>query len=209
MPERAVIPKPVQKPHPPMWVAVTSPGTEIDAGERGLGALGLSFGGFAAQERSAAAYRERIRNCEPVGAFVNEQVHAVNFLYCHEDLAYGAQTGLRLATTFGLLNSHLLPAREAYPTPSYPTLGPLPQTRQEERGPGDDSGIPEGLAIGDPDRIIQCIKRWESAGVDGLNFLLNMGETVPQDEVLASLRLFAKEVMPQFNREPAPAAVPS
>ena len=32
MPERAVLPKPVQKPHPPMWVAVTSPGTEIDAG---------------------------------------------------------------------------------------------------------------------------------------------------------------------------------
>ena len=37
MPERAIIPKPYQKPHPPMWVAVTSPGTEIDAAERGLG----------------------------------------------------------------------------------------------------------------------------------------------------------------------------
>jgi alkanesulfonate monooxygenase SsuD/methylene tetrahydromethanopterin reductase-like flavin-dependent oxidoreductase (luciferase family) len=27
MPERAILPKPIQKPHPPMWVAVTSPGT--------------------------------------------------------------------------------------------------------------------------------------------------------------------------------------
>ena len=41
MPERAVLPKPVQKPHPPMWVAVTSPGTELDAADRGLGCLGL------------------------------------------------------------------------------------------------------------------------------------------------------------------------
>ena len=37
MPERAILPKPIQKPHPPMWVAVTSPGTEIDAADRGLG----------------------------------------------------------------------------------------------------------------------------------------------------------------------------
>ena len=33
MPERTILPKPYQKPHPPMWVAVTSPGTEIDAAE--------------------------------------------------------------------------------------------------------------------------------------------------------------------------------
>ena len=31
MPERAIIPKPLQKPHPPLWVTVTSPGTELDA----------------------------------------------------------------------------------------------------------------------------------------------------------------------------------
>ena len=37
MPERAILPKPLQKPHPPMWVAVTSPGTEVDAADRGLG----------------------------------------------------------------------------------------------------------------------------------------------------------------------------
>ena len=36
-------------------------------------------------------------------------------------------------------------------------------------------------------------------GLTGINFLLNALETIPQEEVLASLRLFAKEVMPQFN----------
>src|SRR4029077_11774582 len=63
MPERAVLPKPIQKPHPPMWVAVTSPGTEVDAAERGLGSLGLTFGGFKAQEENINRYRRIIQNC--------------------------------------------------------------------------------------------------------------------------------------------------
>ena len=47
MPERNVLPKPVQKPHPPLWVTVTSPGTELDAAERGLGCLGVASAGYA------------------------------------------------------------------------------------------------------------------------------------------------------------------
>jgi len=57
MPERTILPKPYQKPHPPMWVAVTSPGTEIDAADRGLGSLGLSFAGFDEQEKKIREYR--------------------------------------------------------------------------------------------------------------------------------------------------------
>src|SRR3984893_1366059 len=74
MPQRTIIPKPYQKPHPPMWVAVTSPGTEIDAAERGLGSLVLSFAGFVEQEKKIKEYRKIIRNCTPVGEVVNEAV---------------------------------------------------------------------------------------------------------------------------------------
>jgi alkanesulfonate monooxygenase SsuD/methylene tetrahydromethanopterin reductase-like flavin-dependent oxidoreductase (luciferase family) len=56
------------------------------------------------------------------------------------------------------------------------------------------------MAIGDPGRIIRTIKEWESIGVDGVNFLLNAMETIPQAKVLESLRLFAREVMPAFAR---------
>ena len=107
MPERAVLPKPLQKPHPPMWVTVTSPGTELDAAERGIGALGVAAASFAEQERRTRAYHERIANCNPVGA-VNDQVATLNFLYCHEDLDQAAAQGMQMLGTFGLLNSHLL-----------------------------------------------------------------------------------------------------
>jgi alkanesulfonate monooxygenase SsuD/methylene tetrahydromethanopterin reductase-like flavin-dependent oxidoreductase (luciferase family) len=206
MPSRAILPKPYQKPHPPMWVAVTSPGTELDAADRGLGSLGLTFGGFAEQEGKIAEYRRRIKVCEPVGEFVNEQVNTVNFLYCHEDGETGVRTGQRLSGSFNYLASQLLAAREAYPTRSYPTLGLLPQLRQESDGPDAGSRVPEGLCIGDPARIINVVKNWESVGVDRVTFLLNAMETVPQDEVLASMRLFAREVMPKFETAPAVAA---
>jgi alkanesulfonate monooxygenase SsuD/methylene tetrahydromethanopterin reductase-like flavin-dependent oxidoreductase (luciferase family) len=198
MPQRAILPKPYQKPHPPMWVAVTSPGTEIDAAERGLGSLGLTFGGFKEQEGKIAEYRRRIKSCEPVGEIVNEQVNTVNFLYCHEDGETGVKTGRRLSGSFGYLAGQLLSAREAYPSRSYPSMGLLPQLRQEQTGPDSGPRVPEGLCIGDPERIRGVVKEWESVGVDRINFLLNAMETVPQDEVLASMRLFAKEVMPHF-----------
>src|SRR5271166_2058840 len=116
MPERAILPKPYQKPHPPMWVAVTSPGTEIDAAERGLGALGITFGSVKEQEDKVNQYRKVIANCEPVGSFVNDKISTANFLYCHEDTETGNKVGRRLLGTFNFLASQLVAAREAYPS---------------------------------------------------------------------------------------------
>jgi hypothetical protein len=131
-------------------------------------------------------------------------VTTLNFLFCHEEAATAAQVGMGMVGAFGLTNSHLLWTREAYPTRAYQSLGNLaPGTnRGGSGGPGDAYGIPEGICVGDPDIIGAAISRWESLGVTGINFLLNALEVVPQQQVLDSLRLFAKEVMPRFQ-EPA------
>ena len=42
-PLRNVLPKPVQKPHPPLWVACSQLETLKMAGERGMGVLGFQF----------------------------------------------------------------------------------------------------------------------------------------------------------------------
>ncbi len=207
MPERTILPKPYQRPHPPMWVAVTSPGTEVDAADRGLGSLGLSFGGFAEQDKKIATYRKRIQLCDPVGDFVNEQVATSNFLFCHEDDKIGLETGQRLGNTFNYLATQLISTREVYSSRSYQSLGLLPQLRRAATGPDATNEQAEGLAFGNPERVIRAIKRWESIGVDRINFILNANETIPQEQVLASLRLFAKEVMPAFAAKPASAAL--
>ncbi len=208
MPERVIVPKVYQQPHPPMWVAVTSPGTELDAADRGLGSLGLTFGSFADQEKKVVEYRRRIQNCDPVGSFVNEQVATVNFLYCHEDATIGRETGRRMADTFNYLASQLISTRETYASRSYQSLGLLPQLRRAATGPDSHEQTGEGLCLGDPQRIIQALKHWESVGVDRVNFVLNTIELIPQEQVLASLRLFAKEVMPAF-KDTAPARRPA
>jgi alkanesulfonate monooxygenase SsuD/methylene tetrahydromethanopterin reductase-like flavin-dependent oxidoreductase (luciferase family) len=200
MPERNVLPKPVQKPHPPMWVTVTSPGTELDAADRGLGCLGVASTTYAEQERRTQEYHRRIQACDPVSSVVNDQVTTLNFLYCHEDPDRAAATGMRMVGLFGLNNAHLLWTREAYPTRAYQSLGNLaPGGGSDRSSPADPRGIPEGIGVGDPERLIRTIQRWESIGVDGINFLVNASETIPQQEVLASMRLFATEVMPKFS----------
>jgi len=60
----------VQQPHPPMWVTVTSKGTELDAADRGLGCLGVAAASYTEQERRTKEYHRRIELCDPVGVSV-------------------------------------------------------------------------------------------------------------------------------------------
>lgn len=200
-PERAVLPKPVQKPHPPLWVAVSSEGTEIDAAERGLGWHGLSQGGFSEMEVRIKEYRRRIQSCEPVGAFVNEQVNMSNFLYCHEDAATAEGRGRDLVQRFLTAASRQMAAKDVVPSHSYRTSAVLGRMREaaeaELKRSGPKKG-PEGLTFGTPDQIITVVKRWESVGVDRINFGITSTGFADADTVVESMELFAEAVMPAF-----------
>ena len=98
-------------------------------------------------------------------------------------------------------------AKEAYPTKSYPSAGLLPSLRRQAASPGDAAEVPEGIAVGNPAHLIRELKKWEACGVDRVGFMLNAAEIIPQEQVLNSLRLFAKEVMPAFaETQPVRAA---
>src|SRR3712207_2243215 len=196
MPTRAVLPKPYQKPHPPMWVAVSSPGTELDAADRGIGALGVNFTTFKEQERRVQEYRRRVRNCTPAGLVVNDRLATANFLYCHEESAKGVAIGKKMIATFQYLAGQLDMAKEAFPTKGYPSPGLLATTRRQASSPGEAGEPPEGIAVGSPEQVIRELKKWEETGVDLVNFILNAAEIIPQEDVLESLRVFAREVMP-------------
>ena len=113
-----------------------------------------------------------------------------------------------MATTFNYLASQLVSAREAFPSKSYKSLGLLPQLRRQAVGPDSHGEGAEGLALGNPERILRAVQRWESVGVDRINFRLNCMEEIPQEQVLKSLRLFAREVMPHFQSTGTPAPSP-
>src|SRR5207245_10347687 len=120
-------------------------------------------------------------------------------LYCGEDDAVALQTGPHMANHFTYLAAQLISVRETYPSKSYPSLGLLPQLRRQATGPDASEQAGEGLYLGDPERITRALKRWEACGVDRVNLLVNTAETIPEAEVMASLRLLGKEIMPAFN----------
>ncbi len=198
MPERAILPKPIQKPHPPLWVAVTSPGTELDAARYGMGCLVVGYGDLNASTQKFDRYRQEIKHCEPVGAFVNEQIAAVNFLYCHEDDAYALKRGQQLVAGFGSAAAQTVEIKQAFPSSNYSTLGLLGKLRADPDAPDAGKNVPDSLCLGGPKRVTEVLKRWESAGLDSVVFIVNFLELLQQSEVLDSLRLFAREVMPHF-----------
>ena len=55
--------------------------------------------------------------------------------------------------------------------------------------------------------IIDTCKRWEAAGADQLVFMIQAREHLPQADILESLRLFGREVMPHFSQQRRPRAV--
>ena len=130
---------------------------------------------------------------------MTDEVTTLNFLYCHEDLGAAARIGVGMMGLFGVSNSHLLWTREAYPTRAYQSLANLAPGRSGDGPASDPHGIPETVCIGDPDRIVGVLKRWEGMGLTGINFLVNAQEMIDQAAVLESMRLFAHEVMPHFE----------
>jgi alkanesulfonate monooxygenase SsuD/methylene tetrahydromethanopterin reductase-like flavin-dependent oxidoreductase (luciferase family) len=203
MPERAVIPKPHQKPHPPMWVAVSSPETAVQAAERGIGCLGVSIGTPGEYEKRVTDYRRIIKNCDPIGDFVNEQVNGVTFLYVDETDEQAQVWGTKLAYTFSYLAAHLVGISTVYPTPAYKTPGllfGLRATTGDEKAPAGGGVIREGMGIGSPETVLKNLKMWENIGVDRMVFILNTAEVIPQEKVLRSLQLFADHVMPGLDR---------
>ncbi len=72
LPSGNVVPKPVQKPHPPLWLAVTSEKSLKLAAERGMGASCLAQGGPDVVQSRVDAYWRHIRDhLKPVGAAIN------------------------------------------------------------------------------------------------------------------------------------------
>ena len=200
MPERNVLPKPVQKPHPPMWVTVTSPGTECDAADRGLGCLGVAAAGYAEQERRTAEYFRRIELCDPVSGLVTREVTTLNFLFCHEDPATAAAVGMGMVGGFGLANSHLLWTREAYPDPRLP-VARQPRSRRRQAVVGW-----AGRRVRHPRRHLRRRSRHHRGGDRALGVRRRHGDQLPaerdrDDPAAPGAREHAplrREVMPRF-----------
>ncbi len=199
MPPRNVLPKPVQQPHPPLWVAVQSPETAVLAGEKGIGMLGVTLGGIPKYADLIADYRRASREAEPIGVTANNQVRAQGQLFCHPDSEFAKQmVGKAHEQLAGPLSSYLMTMGSTYPSPAYHahSLG----SGAAFRPPLGADQV--GKLVGNPDEVARAVEDWQELGVDALNVGVG-GRWSTHEQNLESMRLFAKEVMPAFTEEPA------
>src|SRR3954451_18293861 len=83
MPQRNVVPKPLQKPHPPLWVACSRRDTIHLAAQKGIGALSFSFIDPEEAEHWIADYYTTLENeCVPIGKAVNPNIACVTTFMC-------------------------------------------------------------------------------------------------------------------------------
>ena len=108
MPARNVVPKPLQKPHPPLWVACSRRQTIHLAATKGIGALSFSFIEPEQARAWVDDYHATIASsaCVPGGFAVNPRVACVLPFMCHADEATAIERGLDGGHFFGYSLAH-------------------------------------------------------------------------------------------------------
>jgi len=196
MPARNVLPKPLQKPHPPMWMACTNRDTIKIAASLGLGALAFSFLDPEEAKHWAEIYYGIIKSdqCVPIGHRVNANIAMVSAFSIHADRAEAIRRGQEGFEFFGYAINALV-AQDVKPGRSQ-----LFKDFQSKRASGNiqlGRDLNSAPGIGTPQELAQHIRNFEDVGIDQVIFLQQAGNNKNAD-ICASLELFAKDVLPEF-----------
>ena len=210
MPRRRVLPKPLQKPHPPVWGATGSPETHRTVGQLGLGLCSFAVGTPPEEiERRIKIYREGLAACrQPLGAFVNDQAcvfamvncaptKAESYAIARESFEWYGKYGAELIAT---LPKWLEERRQG--VASYAWLEDLKNIVNQglhQQLTFEYLRETHGCVAGDPDEVIEHCKAYEAAGADLLLCLVNPYK-IPHEQVMQTIELMGKHVIPEFQR---------
>jgi alkanesulfonate monooxygenase SsuD/methylene tetrahydromethanopterin reductase-like flavin-dependent oxidoreductase (luciferase family) len=200
VPPRNVVPKPVQKPHPPMWVAAASPDTFVRAGNAGLGVLCFLIGKPANLVSRVQSYRDAIRGAEPVGEFINEQVAGFTVTLCLDDAAEARAIGGPAALWYTAMLGTIVGDWRGRCIPGYEYYSAMAQESSDQATRDLGSLLDDGtFCIGDPADCIRTIAKYEAAGVDQILCLMQAGR-IPHEKIMRSIELFGEQVIPAFRQ---------
>jgi alkanesulfonate monooxygenase SsuD/methylene tetrahydromethanopterin reductase-like flavin-dependent oxidoreductase (luciferase family) len=204
MPCRNVLPKPLQKPHPPMWMACTNRDTIRVAARNGLGALAFSFIDPEEAKTWSQIYYDIIRSeeCVPLGHCVNANLAVVSAFSIHEDRLEAIRRGQEGFEFFGYALQALV-TRDTVPGHSE-----LWQQFQADRAQKSESMIEQARSedptqfshaagIGTPDDILEHLLGLQSSGIDQVILMQQAGRN-RNDHICEGLELFAQSVLPKL-----------
>ena len=195
VPPRNVVPKPLQKPHPPLWMACSRRESIIQAAKLGMGALTFSFVSPGRSppmgERLLRSDRKRMRAAGLRGESQLRGGRAVSLRSRSKSRGTDRRRKLRLLS----LRTRPLQLLSANTVPPTPTFGTNTKTIPKQLAP------PEGRTqdcVGTPAMLRQRLRDFEQAGIDQVLCISQAGK-IPHDLLCSSIELFSREVLPEFK----------
>jgi len=215
MPPRNVVPKPLQKPHPPVWVACSRRDTIHLAAQKAIGALAFAF--FDPEEAKFWVddyYSTLEHEGVPIGDTVTAELACVTPFMCHADEEQAVLRAAEGANFFGYSLGHYYIFGRHHPGETdvwgeyvarRRELGYDPETVAAAAASGDRlgakviAGTNAGLrgAMGTPEQVREYLRRYEECGVD-MVILSSAAGRNRHEHVMESLELFGREIMPEF-----------
>lgn len=215
VPERTILPKPVQQPHPPLWVTASNPATVELAARMGLGVAMFNFADPALLAPLVETYKNTIEHAEPVGAFVNNKIMTIAPLFCLPD---AEEARSMWGHSSDSITSHFSVYFDTIPAngeklahiPRPISMTQLRELIKQAAGDPDRQGPlargsrePEflyrnGICVGNAEEVKAIIQRFADIGLDQLVLIPATGP-VPHERMLESMAYVGEEVLPAFR----------
>jgi alkanesulfonate monooxygenase SsuD/methylene tetrahydromethanopterin reductase-like flavin-dependent oxidoreductase (luciferase family) len=190
VPPRNVVPKPLQKPHPPLWLACSRRETVSRAARSAVGALAFQFVDPEDASSVVDDYYTLLENeGVPIGRAVNANTAFVSFAVCAatEEEAWKRAHDHVGFFTYGAKHY----AVNGVHKPGVTSLwdGFVAGGRQGSLG--------GSASIGTPDQVRDVLTRFEKAGVDQLSLIVQHG-AFTHEMVMETIELIGSKVLPDF-----------
>ena len=210
-PLREVLPKPVQRPHPPLWSACGSDETARLTGGLGMGGL---FGSEAGPERIGqllGIYNDALATA-PNAAGMPRRTTLMTAGFCHEDRNVIASRGTELVAWY--IEQQRERARLVWRDYDPSTVpedykGYYARDQHLAAGPHPGEPTPEAVrmegktfCVGTPDECIRFLELYEALGIEEVILLCAIGPA-RHEEVLNTMRLFGDHIIPHFQAKAA------
>jgi natural product biosynthesis luciferase-like monooxygenase protein len=189
-----VFPKPVQRPHPPIWTAAVSPETYVLAAKRGFKILtSPAFTPLDVLSKSYAEYRQAWR--ESHGTDDGADICLNKIIYVAASSRQARDDMREPIRWFFQKQASLIADATGVPPAQYKFYR---RVRENLLSLSDETALEDAAILGDPEEVADKIRRHhEELGVDFFMGAFSRGG-LPHDKVRRSLELFADKVMPQF-----------
>ena len=189
-PTSSSVPKPLQQPHPPIWVAARDPDTYDWAIKNGAHIMSTPLSRPPAEVKILAdKFKQALAN--------NPGVPRPRFLMLRQAFVYDNPDNWRRAIDYAIDSGRHF--ENLFQTNGIVKNGftkPVDLSTVSSPENYDPEHLHESLLFGTPDVVIEKLKLYKDAGVDLMCIGVNAG--LPWNEVTRSLELFIERVMPAY-----------